>query len=135
VAAAHCQHFLALAETVAPHLTGPDQGRWLTRLVTEQSNLRRAAGHAARDPDGTERLLRFGVAMRRYWITRAREDEAFALLRPALDRPDARADLELFTAALITTLTSPPPSSLVTRRSRWPASSPPASCSSTRSPP
>jgi len=104
VAAAHCQHFLALAETVAPHLTGPDQGRWLTRLVTEQSNLRRAAGHAARDPDGTERLLRFGVAMRRYWITRAREDEAFALLRPALDRPDARADLELFTAALITTV-------------------------------
>jgi predicted ATPase/class 3 adenylate cyclase len=104
VAAAHCAHYLAVAEAAAPHLTGPDQGRWLTRLVTEQANLRRAAGHAARDPDGTERLLRFGVAMRRYWITRAREDEAFALLRPALDRPDARADPELFTAALITTV-------------------------------
>ena len=102
VEAAHCQHFLALVEMAAPHLTGPDQGRWLTRLDTERANLRRAVGHAARDPDGTGRVLRFGVALRRYWITRSRDEEAFALLRPVLDRPDARADPGLFAAALVT---------------------------------
>jgi predicted ATPase/class 3 adenylate cyclase len=102
VEAAHSQHFLALAETAAPHLTGPGQGRWLTRLDTDQANLRHAAGHAARDLGGTAQILRFGVALRRYWITRSRDEEAFALLRPVLDRPDARADPELFAAALIT---------------------------------
>jgi predicted ATPase len=102
VEAAHCQHFLVLAETAAPFLTGPDQGRWLARLDADQANLRRAAGHAASDPEGTAQVLRFGVALRRYWYTRSRDEEAFALLRPVLDRPDARADPELFAAALVT---------------------------------
>ena len=41
-------------------------------------------------------MLRFGVALRRYWMTRTRNEEAFALLLPVLDRPEARADPELF---------------------------------------
>ncbi len=102
VASAHCEHFLSVAETAAPHLTGPDQGRWLARLDADQANLRRAAGHAAGDRDGTTRVLRFGVALRRYWMTRSREGEALALLAPVLERPGARADPELFAAALIT---------------------------------
>ena len=67
VAAAHCAHFLSVAETAAPHLTGPDQGSWLARLDADQANLRRAAEHAAADPDGTAQVLRFGVALWRYW--------------------------------------------------------------------
>ena len=47
VAAAHCAHFLAVAETAAAYLTGPEQGSWLTGLDADQANLRRAAGHAA----------------------------------------------------------------------------------------
>jgi tetratricopeptide (TPR) repeat protein len=83
-------------------LTGPEQGKWFTRLDTVQANLRRATEHAAHDPDGTEQVFRFGVALWRYWMARDREQEAVALLLPVLDRPEARADPELFAKALST---------------------------------
>jgi predicted ATPase/class 3 adenylate cyclase len=102
VEAAHCAHYLFTAEAAAPHLTGREQGRWLARLDADQANLRRAAGHAASRPDGTAQALRFGVALRRYWSTRNRGEEAFALLMPVLDRPEAQADPELSGAALVT---------------------------------
>jgi predicted ATPase len=102
VAAAHCAHFLSVAETAAPHLTGPGQGSWLARLDTDQANLRRAALHAAGSPDGTAQVLRLGVALRRYWMARSRDEEALALLMPVLDRPEARADPPLFGTALLT---------------------------------
>ena len=100
VAAAHCGHFLSLAETAAAHLTGPQQGSWLARLDADQANLRRAAGYAASRPDGTALVLRLGVALDRYWWARSRQQEAFGLLVPVLRRPDARADPALFAAAL-----------------------------------
>jgi predicted ATPase/class 3 adenylate cyclase len=102
VAAAHCAHYLSAAETAAPHLTGPGQGSWLARLDTDQANLRRAALHAAGSPDGTAQVLRLGVALRRYWMARSKDEEALALLMPVLDRPEAQADPELFGAALVT---------------------------------
>ena len=102
VAAAHCAHFLSVAEAAAAHLAGPEQGRWLARLDADQANLRRAAGHAAGDPDGTAGVLRLGVALFRYWWTRSRLQEAFGLLVPVLRRPDAGADPALFTTALVT---------------------------------
>ena len=101
-AAAHCAHFLAVAEAAADHLTGPDQGSWLARLDADQANLRRAGAHAADDPDGTALVLRLGVALYRYSITRSRQREAFELLVSALRRPDAGADPALFAAALVT---------------------------------
>ena len=100
--AAHCAHFLSVAETAARHLTGPDQGRWLALLDADQANLRRAAAHAAGGRDRTAQVLRFGAALRRYWMTRSRYAEPFALLVPALERPEARADPALFIEALIT---------------------------------
>ena len=101
VAAAHCAHFLSVAETAAPYLTGPEQGSWLARLDADQANLRRAAGSAAGRPDGTALILRLGVALDRYWWARSRLQEAFGLLVPALRRLDARADPALFAAALV----------------------------------
>jgi predicted ATPase len=101
-AAAHGRYFLALAEAAGPHLDGPEQGRWFARLDADHANLRRAAEHAARDPDGTARLLGYGVALRGYWIARSRCREALGLLLPVLDRPEARADLGLYGAALVT---------------------------------
>jgi predicted ATPase len=102
VAAAHCTHYLAVAETAAAYLTGPEQGSWLARLDADQANLRRAAGHAVGRPDGTALVPRLGVALDRYWSACSRQQEAFGLLAPALRRPDARADPALFAAALVT---------------------------------
>jgi len=101
-AGAHCQYFLALAEAAAPKLAGPDQARWFARLDADYANLRQAAEHAAGDPDGTAQVLRFGVALRRYWFARSRGREALGLLLPVLDRPDASAEPRLFVAALVT---------------------------------
>ncbi|MGH3153299.1 MAG: ATP-binding protein, partial [Streptosporangiaceae bacterium] len=101
-ATAHCQYFLALAEAAAPHLEGPEQGRWFARLDADHANLRRATEHAASDPDGTARVLRCGVALRGYWLARSRCRDALGLLLPVLDRPEARADPRLFGAALVT---------------------------------
>jgi predicted ATPase/class 3 adenylate cyclase/DNA-binding CsgD family transcriptional regulator len=106
LAAAHCAHFLSVAEAAAPRLTGRDQGIWLARLDAEQANLRRAAGHAVGDPEGTARVLRFGVALRRYWLARSRYEEARGLLVPALQRPEAQADPGLFAAALVSATTA-----------------------------
>ena len=102
VAAAHCAHYLAVAEQAAAYLTGPEQGKWLARLNADQANLRRAAGYAAGRPDGTAVVLRLGVALDRYWGAFSREQEAFGLLVPVLRRSDARADPGLFAAALVT---------------------------------
>ena len=102
VAAAHCAHFLSVAEQAAAHLTGPEQGSWLARLDADQANLRRAAQYAADRPDGTALVLRLGVALGRYWTACSREQEAFWLLVPALQRPGARADPGLYAAAVVT---------------------------------
>jgi predicted ATPase len=99
--AAHRAHYLALAEAAAPHLTGPQQGTWYDRLDADQANLRRAAEHAAGEPDGTAQVLRFGVALWRYWQARSREEEAAGLLVPVLSRPEAGAHPELFAEALV----------------------------------
>jgi predicted ATPase/class 3 adenylate cyclase len=98
----HSEHFLAAAEAAAPHLTGRDQGSWLTKLDADGPNLRRAADQAAADADGLERALRFGFALRRYWLARLAHEDARALVLPVLARPDARPDAQLFGAALET---------------------------------
>jgi hypothetical protein len=51
-------------------------------------------------------VLRFGVALKRYWVARSRDEEAVTLLLPVLDRPEAQADPELFAAALLTAASS-----------------------------
>jgi predicted ATPase/class 3 adenylate cyclase len=98
--AAHCAHYLAIAEATTPHLEGRQQGSWYDRLEADQANLRRAAEHAVGEPDGTARVLRFGVALWRYWGVRDRHEEAAGLLVPVLGRPEAAADPALFAEAL-----------------------------------
>jgi predicted ATPase/class 3 adenylate cyclase len=101
VAAAHGRHYLSVAEAAAPHLRGSGQGDWFARLDADHANLRRAAEYAASVPGGTEQVLRFAVALDRYWARRSRRLEAMALLTPVLERPEARTDPLLLGRALV----------------------------------
>ena len=101
MAAAHSRHYLSVAEAAAPHLRGSDQGSWFARLDADHANLRRAARYASSIPGGTEQVLRFAVALDRYWMARSQGEEALALLAPVLERPEARTDPVLFGQALI----------------------------------
>jgi predicted ATPase/class 3 adenylate cyclase len=104
VRSAHCEHFLAVAERVAANLAGPDQAAWMRRLCADDANLRRAVDYAVAAPDRTPHALRFFVALRRYWMSPQREEDALALMQPVLARPDAGADPALLGRALITAI-------------------------------
>ncbi len=100
---AHCAHFLAIVEEAAAHMVEADQGHWFARLDADYSNVRSAVRHAASKPAGTTQLLRFGIALWRYWTVRPGTDEVAALLVSALGRPEAVADPRLFAQALTAT--------------------------------
>jgi predicted ATPase/class 3 adenylate cyclase len=103
VNAAHCAHFLSVAEEAGTHLTGPDQGRWYARLDADRANLLHAAHYAASPGGSTRQALRFGGVLRRYWMSRSAE-EAASMVKPVLARPDARSDLRAWVDAAITAL-------------------------------
>jgi predicted ATPase/class 3 adenylate cyclase len=100
--ARHCSHYLSLAETAEPFLHSRERGVWRARLDTDLANIRRATAHAAAEPDGTAHVLRFGIALWRYWSSRYAGEEAAALLVPVLRRPEAASDPALFAEALAT---------------------------------
>jgi predicted ATPase/DNA-binding SARP family transcriptional activator len=86
--AAHRDHYLALAETAAPHLIGHGQTEWLDRLELEFDNLRAAISFSLKDPDPAA-ALRLGRALCYFWLYRQPRAEGAAALCAALDRPDA----------------------------------------------
>ena len=87
--AAHCDYYLALAETAAPHLIGHGQTKWLDRLQLEFDNLRAAISTSLQDPDPATGL-RLGRALCYFWLYREPQGEGAAALSAALDRPDAQ---------------------------------------------
>jgi predicted ATPase/DNA-binding SARP family transcriptional activator len=87
--AAHCGHYLALAETAAPHLIGHGQTEWLDRLQVELDNLRAAISTSLQDP-APATGLRLGRALCYFWLYREPRGEGAAALSAALDRPDAQ---------------------------------------------
>jgi tetratricopeptide (TPR) repeat protein len=102
---AHCRHFLSVAEDARPRMEGADQANCLVQLDAEQGNVRAAIEYAATAHDvaeGTERVLRFGAALVRYWTARNRREEAIGTLYRVLDRPEARRDPALRSSALVT---------------------------------
>ncbi len=95
LADAHGEYFLAVVESACPELTGPDQGRWMARLFTDQANLRRAFEYLVGRSEAPTRAFRFAIAVRRYWWVHPPGDELFSSLLGLLDRPDANADPRL----------------------------------------
>jgi predicted ATPase/DNA-binding SARP family transcriptional activator len=75
LAAAHAEHFLALAERAEPELRARDQLIWLTRLQAEYDNFAAALRHAVAAGDAVS-ALRFVAALAWFWISRDYEAEA-----------------------------------------------------------
>jgi predicted ATPase/class 3 adenylate cyclase len=83
--AAHADFYLQLAEVAAPKLRGHDQARWLRRLDAEWDNLKAAMAHLSAEPDKTEAVLRLGIALRGFAVSRGHYDMV-PFLRSALER-------------------------------------------------
>lgn len=95
----HAVALLALAETAAPNLPGPDQPRWLDRLAVEYPNLR-AALRWAMDGGEADLALRFVAALWRFWQQDGRLVEATELAERALGMPGADQPTTTRVAAL-----------------------------------
>jgi predicted ATPase len=62
----HAAHFLALAETAAPQLTGAEQVAWINRLESEHANLRAALAWAL-EVGAADIAGHLGGALWRFW--------------------------------------------------------------------
>ena len=78
-------YFLVLAETARPALTGHGQAAWLRRLDPEWDNLRAVFGHLEAE-QRPEEVLRLGVALERFAISRGHAD-ILSALRQAIRQP------------------------------------------------
>jgi tetratricopeptide (TPR) repeat protein len=96
VHARHAAHFLALVETVAPTLKGPDEAG-IARLAADQDNVRTALGWA-RDHDEPDTLVRLVQGLVLYWHNTYNYRETSQWTQAALEHVgalggDARAEL------------------------------------------
>lgn len=82
----HALAYLALAESAAPNIPGPDQPRWLDRLGIDYPNMRAAIRWAidAREVDLAQRSI---AAMWRFWQQTGRLVEATELAEATLQLP------------------------------------------------
>jgi predicted ATPase/class 3 adenylate cyclase len=87
----HSVTFVALAESLTPLLSGPDQRRWLGRLERDHDNIRAVLDRATAAGDGPT-AIRLGFAMWRYWQKRGHLAEAGRRLRAMADAPWSRDD-------------------------------------------
>jgi len=83
----HLEHFLALAETLAPQLRGAEQAKSLEQLASEHDNFRAALDHALQTRQ-TEPALRLASALHWFWYVRGHHREGLTFLEAALALPD-----------------------------------------------
>ncbi len=109
----HAAFYLRIAAEAGPALTGRRQGYWLRRLDADWDNLRAVFGYLAAE-GRTSDLLRLGVALQRFAVSRA-QPEVLNFLRAAADRDDSgvtvlAASAQLATSALLSMLRQADPS-------------------------
>jgi predicted ATPase/class 3 adenylate cyclase len=68
VRARHRDFYVALAQSAAPHLQGPDQAMWLRRLESEHDNLRSVLRWSL-EAGNIETAFRLGAALDLFWDT------------------------------------------------------------------
>ena len=74
VLAAHASYYLQLAERSAPHLRGPDQAEWLTRVDLEYENVRTAIATLLADDSSGQDVLRMAASLYRFFRLRRRNE-------------------------------------------------------------
>ena len=95
VVARHAAWALALAEEAEPHLTGPEQGAWLSLLEAEHDNLRASLswslsyGGPQQGEQSNDDGLRLAGALWRFWSVRGHLSEGRRWLDQALARAGA----------------------------------------------
>jgi tetratricopeptide (TPR) repeat protein len=95
----HCRHFVALAETAAPHLRTHAEPEWMRRLDAEVDNFRAALDWAL--GDGQPALaVRLAGRLGRYWEFRGASAEGGRWLRATLEAADDNVPLEDHARAL-----------------------------------
>jgi predicted ATPase/class 3 adenylate cyclase len=85
----HVLRFFDLAQRAAPHLTRPDQRRWLDELSAEHDNLRAALRRAIDSGEGQTALL-LAASLWRFWYARGHLEEGRRWLEAALALPSSR---------------------------------------------
>jgi predicted ATPase/class 3 adenylate cyclase len=100
VRAMHLRCYLDLAEGARPHLAGPEQAYWLSRLDAERENLLAAYAWCERAPEGVESSLRMMTALRPYWVNRGLMTLGRRLTLEALERAPDSMDPRLRCRAL-----------------------------------
>ncbi len=78
----HRDHFLLLAETAQPMVSGPDQEAWMAQLSANADNLSAALAWS-RDQADAELLARQAVALTPYWLERSQWSECRLWLQAA----------------------------------------------------
>jgi predicted ATPase/class 3 adenylate cyclase/DNA-binding CsgD family transcriptional regulator len=87
---AHRDHYLALVESAAVRLRGPEELRWLDQVEAEFDNIRAALAFGIADPDSAEPGLRLAAGLKWFCFMRGHSAEIIEALSVLLGRPDAR---------------------------------------------
>jgi predicted ATPase/class 3 adenylate cyclase/DNA-binding CsgD family transcriptional regulator len=90
VRAAQRGYYLALVETAATRLRGPEEVLWLDRIEAEFDNIRVALAFSIADPDDAKPGLRLAAGLKWFCFMRGHSGEIIEALGVLLARPDAR---------------------------------------------
>jgi len=80
----HLKHFTELAEEARPHLRGPEQATWLSRLESEHDNCRAALDWGLFGAGNKALALQLAACLWRFWLLRGHFSEGRHWLGEAL---------------------------------------------------
>jgi predicted ATPase/class 3 adenylate cyclase/DNA-binding CsgD family transcriptional regulator len=100
VRAGHRDHYLALVETAAPQLPGPDEARWLDRIEVEFDNIRAALAFSIADPGSAGPGLRLAAGLRSFAYMHGHSGEVITALAALIGRADSRQPARYLARAL-----------------------------------
>jgi len=83
-AAAHCDHYFALAKQANYGMRGPEQAEWIRRTEADLDNIRAAISLALSVGTDPFIAVKIAVAMQSFWILRGYASEGRRIIRSAL---------------------------------------------------